>query len=149
MTPVTIHTLAHACLTVVWQCPYILGFSWASTARLDKQSTSNVFSKLDLILHLRKCSTMNNLQYTVESISVYFYYKHFWTKLCLFEHVWTMSDCWMVIYTPYIYINKRYTIHMYIHNIYMITSVGRHLNGSRGITHIIYFEAPTKNTHFP
>ena len=33
--PVTIHTCAHACLRVVWRCPYILGFSSASTTELD------------------------------------------------------------------------------------------------------------------
>ena len=35
MVPVTIHMHAHACLTIVWRCPYILGLGWASTARLD------------------------------------------------------------------------------------------------------------------
>ena len=29
ITPVTIHMRAHACLTLVWQCSYILGLVWA------------------------------------------------------------------------------------------------------------------------
>ena len=31
MMPVTIHTRTHACLRVVWRCPYILGYSSAET----------------------------------------------------------------------------------------------------------------------
>ena len=76
ITPVTIDTRARACLTVVWWCPYILGFSLANTTILDDENRSNsqlqsaiVFQRIgfdqDLILYLRKFSTMNNLQYTV------------------------------------------------------------------------------------
>ena len=66
ITPVTIHACAHACLTVVWQCPYILGFSSADTTRLDLTVKPLMFSsKLNLILYPRKFSAMNNLQYTV------------------------------------------------------------------------------------
>ena len=53
MTPVTIHTRAHACLRVVYRCPYILGFSLAGTIRLYRSSGQPWMfsSKLDLILH--------------------------------------------------------------------------------------------------
>ena len=66
--PVTIHTCARACLTVVWRCPYILGFSSADTTRLDLTVKLRMFAKeLDLILYPRKFYTMNNLQHTVFS----------------------------------------------------------------------------------
>ena len=66
MTPVTIYMHAHACLTVVLQCPYILGLGWAGVRETRSNSQPRMFySELDLILHLRKFSTMNNLQHTV------------------------------------------------------------------------------------
>ena len=66
ITPVAIHTRARACLTVVWQCLYILGFSSADTTRLDLTVKPRMFSsELDLILYPRKFSTMNNLHYSV------------------------------------------------------------------------------------
>ena len=64
--PVTIHTCPCACLTVVWRCLSILGFSSAGATRLDLTIDCQKFSsKLDMILHPQKFSTMNNLQYTV------------------------------------------------------------------------------------
>ena len=69
MTPVTIYTHVHACLTVVLRCPYILGLGWAGTCETRSNSQLQMFSsELDLILHPQKFSTMNNLQYTVPVI---------------------------------------------------------------------------------
>ena len=39
MTPVTIHMHARACLRVMWQCPYILGFSLAGAMKLYRSNS--------------------------------------------------------------------------------------------------------------
>ena len=75
MLPATIHTLTHACLTVVWQCPYILGLGWARHPRLDLTASQpwTFSNKLDLILHPWRFFTMNNLHCTVWRSSTYAY----------------------------------------------------------------------------
>ena len=64
--PVTIYMHAHACLTVVLRCLYILGLGWAGACETRSNNQPQMFSgELDLILNPAKFSTMKNLQCTV------------------------------------------------------------------------------------